>query len=536
MTYTITTSPYDDQRPGTSGLRKPVEVFQQDNYLENFVQSVFDAVPELAGGILVLGGDGRFHNDIAINTIIRMAVANGVSRLFVAQHGFLSTPAASAAIRAFGATGGILLTASHNSGGPDGDFGIKFNASNGGPATESLTENIYQLTKGIQRYHIVDAMDFELSALGLKRVGETTIEVFDSVGMYADLMEELFDFPALKLLFNNGFQLCFDAMNAITGPYAREIFEERLSAPEGSVIRGEPLQDFGGAHPDPNLVHAAGLVEQMMQSNGPDIGAASDGDGDRNMVMGRQCYVTPSDSLAIMAANADLVPAYREGIVGVARSMPTSRAVDRVASAMGIPSYETPTGWKFFGNLLDAGHISLCGEESFGTGSNHIREKDGIWAVLMWVSIVAARKEDVQSILTSHWGRFGRDYYTRHDYENVDSAAASEVMETLRKQIGAESAPVAWLDEFSYRDPVDGSLAEGQGVRIMLNNDARIVYRLSGTGTRGATLRIYIEKYAPPNADHHQDPQEFLSKEIRVSRMLSRLSDITGREQPNIIT
>jgi phosphoglucomutase len=540
MITTVATTPFQDQRPGTSGLRKAVGVFQQPRYVENFVQAIFD-VAELAGGTMVLGGDGRYFNDRAVQVILRMAAANGVSRAIVGRGGLLSTPAVSALIRSRRAQGGIVLSASHNPGGPEGDFGIKFNADNGGPAPESVMAAIHRRTLEIDAYRIAVSDEIDLAALGERTLGATVIEVVDPVENYAALMETLFDFERISALLKSGFRMRFDAMNAVTGPYAHEIFERRLGAPAGTVIRGEPLPDFGGLHPDPNPVHARELVRQMSGADAPDFGAASDGDGDRNLIMGRNIVVSPSDSLAVLAANATCAPAYANGLSGVARSMPTSRAVDRVAAKLGIPCYETPTGWKFFGNLLDAGRITLCGEESAGTGSNHVREKDGIWAVLMWLNIIAARGENVGEILARHWAEYGRDYYARHDYEEIPTQAADAVMEGLRDRLRAlpgqriGSLTVEAADEFAYTDPVDGSIASKQGIRIFFREGSRAVFRLSGTGTSGATLRVYLERYVEDPQGHGLDIGSALAEVAEAALVVSDLPAKTGRTEPSVI-
>jgi phosphoglucomutase len=537
----IATSPFGDQQPGTSGLRKKVQAFQQPRYLENFVQAIIDTAAPKPGALLVVGGDGRYHNDVAVATILKMAAANGYGRVIVGRGGILSTPAASHLIRNNKASGGIILSASHNPGGPDGDFGVKYNLSNGGPAPADVTNAIFRRSREIREYRIASAGDVDLNRLGETRIGETRIEVVDPVADYAALMETLFDFELIRKRLREGLRLRFDAMSAVTGPYAREILERRLGAPEGTVVNGEPLPDFGGHHPDPNLVHAHALVETMAAADGPDFGAASDGDGDRNMIVGRRFFVTPSDSLAVMAANARLVKGYRQGIKGVARSLPTSRAADRVAKKLGVSSYETPTGWKFFGNLLDAGKITLCGEESFGTGSDHIREKDGLWAVLFWLNIVAARNESVEAIVRAHWQEFGRDYYTRHDYEEIDAALAGSLMDKLRanlpsltgKSFGGHT--VEGAEDFAYVDPVDGSVSERQGVKLILSGGARIVYRLSGTGTAGATLRVYIERYEPDPKRHEVPTQEALKSVIEAADRAAEVS-ATLRMPPTAIT
>ena len=539
----VATKPFPGQRPGTSGLRKKVKVFQQPGYLENFVQAIFDTQKELAGGALVVGGDGRFYNRTAIQIILRMAAANGVARVLVGRGGILSTPAASHLIRKYGAQGGIILSASHNPGGPDEDFGIKFNAANGGPASEAITEAIHKRTQSLERYRTCAAPELDIDTLGDGKLGKMRIEVLDPVADYADLMASLFDFEAIRRLFASGqFRMKLDAMHAVTGPYATEILENRLGAPVGTVMKGVPLEDFGGGHPDPNLAHAQELVALCQGPEGLDFGAASDGDGDRNMILGRDFFVTPSDSLAVLAANAHLVPGYADGIVGVARSMPTSQAADRVAERLGIACYETPTGWKFFGNLLDAGRITLCGEESFGSGSDHVREKDGLWAILFWLNLLAARQEAVADIVQKHWRRYGRNYYTRHDYEAVDAPAAEALMDRLRallptlpgKRLG--DFKVTYADDFAYTDPVDASRSERQGIRIGLEGGSRLVFRLSGTGTEGATLRLYLESYEPDPARHGQDTQEALAPLILIANELAQIQARTGRAAPDVIT
>ena len=543
MYRTIATRPFANQRPGTSGLRQRVSVFQQPHYLENFVQAIFDSVPGHSGQLLVLGGDGRYYNREAIQIILKMAVAHGVGRVLVGRDGILSTPAASVLIRKYGAIAGIILSASHNPAGPQGDFGIKYNIANGGPAPERVTAAIAARTRTLTEYHIWDAADVDLGRLGATKLRHTWIEVIDPVNDYAQLLETLFDFDRIRELLTNGhFRLCLDAMHAVTGPYARRLLEQRLGAPLGSVINGDCLPDFGGGHPDPNLVYAQDLVTRMLGVAAPDLGAASDGDGDRNMIMAPQWFVTPSDSLAILAANAHLVPAYRGGLAGIARSMPTSQACDRVAAHLGIPCYETPTGWKFFGNLLDAGKITLCGEESFGTGSNHIREKDGLWAILFWLNILAVRQESVAAIARAHWQQFGRHYYARHDYEQVDSDRAQTLMAHLTNQLpdlpgsrwGAHEVTTA--DDFSYVDPVDGSVTPHQGIRIQFTNGDRLVFRLSGTGTQGATLRIYLEHYAPDPRHQHQEPAIALRDLIALSDRLANVQHYTGMARPTVIT
>ncbi len=539
----VTTSPFPDQSPGTSGLRRKVATFRQPHYLENFVQATLDSVALPSDAAVVVGGDGRYHNREAIQVILRMAAANGVERAIVGRGGILSTPAASCVIRKRNASGGIILSASHNPGGPDGDFGIKYNVANGGPAPEKVTSDIAKRSRSIQEYRIVDSADIPLDRVGVARLGEMTVEIIDPVADYASLMESLFDFDAMRALLAGGrFRMAFDAMHAVTGPYAREILERRLGAPPGTVMNGEPLPDFGGGHPDPNLTYAPELVELMFGADAPDFGAASDGDGDRNMILGNGFFVTPSDSLAVLAANASLVPGYAAGLAGIARSMPTSAAADRVASALGIACHETPTGWKFFGNLMDAGEVTLCGEESFGTGSNHVREKDGLWAVLFWLNILAVRGMPVAGIVAEHWRRFGRNFYSRHDYEEVAADAAGAVMDHLRSQLrtlpGTTLAgeSVALADDFLYRDPVDGSISEHQGVRIILQSGSRIIFRLSGTGTVGATLRLYVELYEPDPDRHGLDAQEALAPLIEAALAVSGLRERTGRNAPTVIT
>jgi phosphoglucomutase len=540
---TVTTTPFDDQRPGTSGLRKKVTAFQQPHYLENFVQSIFNVLGDFSGQTLVVGGDGRFYNREALQIILKMAAANGFGRVMVGCGGILSTPAASCVIRKYNTFGGIILSASHNPGGPDADFGIKYNTANGGPAPEKITEAIFNQSKTITEYRTLDTSDIDLDTPGQQQLGAMVVEIIDPVTDYADLMEQLFDFDSMRSLLSSGsFSMRFDAMNAVTGPYADEILQTRLGAPAGTVLRGKPLPDFGGAHPDPNLVHATELVATMRGADAPDFGAASDGDGDRNMILGRDFYVTPSDSLAILAANAKLVPGYAEGLAGVARSMPTSQAVDRVAAAMGIECFETPTGWKFFGNLLDAGKITLCGEESFGTGSSHVREKDGLWAVLFWLNILAARQQSVAEIVHEHWQQYGRDVYTRHDYEGVSAEGANALMEQLRSRSAGLAGQnfghysVSHSDDFSYTDVVDNSVSSKQGIRILFSNGARIIYRLSGTGTEGATLRVYIEQPEKDTAKLDQDPQVLLDELIKLSLSFAQIEKFTGRSTPDVIT
>jgi phosphoglucomutase len=539
----IQTQPFADQRPGTSGLRKKVPVFQQRNYLENFVQSIFDSLTDYQGKTLVVGGDGRYYNRQAIAIILKMAAANGFGKALVGQGGILSTPAVSCLIRKYEAFGGIVLSASHNPGGPQADFGIKYNISNGGPAPEKVTEAIYDRTKVIDSYKILEAADPNLDQLGVTKLGNMTVEIVDSVSDYAELMQSLFDFDLIKKLLTSGkFTMCMDSMHAVTGPYAHTIFEKMLRAPTGTVKNGVPLEDFGNGHPDPNLVYAHDLVEIMFAPNAPDFGAASDGDGDRNMILGNNFFITPSDSLAILAANAHLVPGYKNGLAGIARSMPTSEASDKVAAKLGMSCYETPTGWKFFGNLLDAGKATLCGEESFGTGSDHVREKDGLWAVLFWLNILAVRQESVESIAKQHWQIYGRNYYSRHDYEGVNSDQANILITKLRdslatlpgKQFG--NYQVKYADDFSYTDPIDGSISEKQGVRIGFTDGSRLVFRLSGTGTEGATLRLYVESYQPDVNKQNLDPQIALADLINLADQLAEIRHFTGMDKPTVIT
>ena len=539
---TVATQPFSDQKPGTSGLRKRVTVFQQPHYLENFIQSTFDSLENYQGQTLVLGGDGRYYNRQAIQIILKMAAANGVGRVKVGQSGILSTPATSCVIRQTGAIGGIILSASHNPGGPDGDFGVKYNISNGGPAPEKVTEAIFAHSKVIDHYKIVTAPDVDLDTLGESRIGEMVVEVINSVTDYAKLMESLFDFDLIHQLLTGSFRMCMDSMHAVTGPYAHAIFEQRLGAPAGTVQNGTPLEDFGGGHPDPNLVYAHDLVAILFGENAPDFGAASDGDGDRNMILGRKFFVNPSDSLAVLAANATLVPGYRSGLKGIARSMPTSQAADRVAEKLGIPCFETPTGWKFFGNLLDADRVTICGEESFGTSSNHIREKDGLWAVLFWLNILAVKQQSVEELMHDHWQTYGRNYYSRYDYEGVESDRANTLMTNLHAQLPTLKGrkfgvrEVEYSDDFSYTDPIDGSVSNNQGVRIGFTDGSRIVFRLSGTGTQGATLRVYLEQYEADPTKHHLDPQEALADLIAIAEQVAQIRTLTGMEKPTVIT
>jgi phosphoglucomutase len=534
--------PFTDQKPGTSGLRKSSRQFQTPHYLESFIEASLRVIPGVAGGTLVVGGDGRFGNRQAIDVIARMAAAHGVARLITTTGGILSTPAASNLIRSRGAIAGIILSASHNPGGPDGDFGVKINGANGGPAPESLTDAVYATTKSLDGYRIVDAAPLNLEAAGEQQLGELVVEVVDGVDDYVALMQKLFDFERIAALLKGDFAVAFDAMHAVTGPYASRLLEGLLGAPAGTVRNGIPLEDFGGGHPDPNLTYAHDLAELLLEGTDYAFGAACDGDGDRNMILGRACFVNPSDSLAVLTANATLVPGYAEGLVGVARSMPTSAAVDVVAKELGIACFETPTGWKFFGNLLDAGRITLCGEESFGTGSNHIREKDGLWAVLFWLNILAVSGCSVAEVMAEHWSRFGRHYYSRHDYEAIASEAAHGLYDRIKAMLPQlVSQPfagrtIATADDFAYTDPVDGSLTSGQGLRLLLDDGSRVVLRLSGTGTQGATLRVYLESYVPPSGDLGQDPQVALGDLISAIDALAEIKVRTGMERPTVIT
>ncbi len=538
----VATRPFDDQKPGTSGLRKKVNVFRQPHYLENFVQSTFDSIGNFSGQTLVVGGDGRFYNRYAIQLILKMAAANGFGRALVGQGGILSTPAASHLIRKYQAFGGLILSASHNPAGPDEDFGIKYNIGNGGPAPEGVTEAIFAHSMKISEYKILAADDVSLDTLASVELGDMQVEVIDPVADYAVLMQSLFDFGAIRSLLASGFRMAFDAMHAVTGPYAVEILEGILGASRGTVKNGVPKEDFGGGHPDPNLTYAHELVDTLYADDAPDFGAASDGDGDRNMILGRHFFVTPSDSLAILVANADCAPAYQGGLAGVARSMPTSAAADRVAAAMNLACYETPTGWKFFGNLMDAGKVTLCGEESFGTGSNHVREKDGLWAVLFWLNILAVRKTSVEAMVRGHWRKFGRNYYSRHDYEGVDTVAAGAVLQHVRDQFNdlpgqtLAGRVVSTCDDFAYTDPVDGSMSRNQGVRVLFEDGSRIIFRLSGTGTSGATIRLYLESYEADASRHDADAQDALADMIVVANEISHLQKLTGRNRPTVIT
>jgi phosphoglucomutase len=539
---TVRTAPIAGQKPGTSGLRKRTRVFMEPHFLENYVQSIFDGIGGVQGRTLVLGGDGRYFNDRASQVILRMATANAAARVIVGRNALLSTPAASHLIRLRGTDGGLILSASHNPGGEDADFGLKYNTPNGGPAPENVTDRIFEATKAITEYRILVGQDLDLSTLGETRLGEMVVEVVDPVTDYAALMEQLFDFGAIRDLFASGFRARFDAMHAVTGPYAREILENRLGAPAGTVVNADPSPDFGGGHPDPNPIWARELVDVMMPEGAPDFGAASDGDGDRNMILGKGLYVTPSDSLALLAAQAHRAPGYREGLKGVARSMPTSGAVDRVAAAMGMECYETPTGWKFFGNLLDAGKVTLCGEESAGTGSDHVREKDGLWAVLLWLNILAETRTSVRALMEEHWRTYGRNYYSRHDYEDVETERANALYDGLRSALPSlpgqtfGGLTVASADEFAYDDPVDGSRSERQGIRIGFEGGGRVVLRLSGTGTVGATLRVYLEALETDPERLDRDPAEALAPIVQAADEIAGIKQHTGRAGPDVIT
>ncbi|MFO8127640.1 alpha-D-glucose phosphate-specific phosphoglucomutase [Yoonia sp.] len=540
--HTVRTTPIDGQKPGTSGLRKKTAVFRRPHFLENYVQSIFDGIGGVEGKTLVIGGDGRFFNDAAIQIILRMASANGATKCIVGQGGILSTPAASHLIRLRKADGGLILSASHNPGGANADFGLKYNGPNGGPASEAVTDKIYQRTKTLDLYKICAADDVDLGAIGMQSLEDMAVEIVDPVADYADLMQTIVNFDKIRALFSGGFTMCFDAMHAVTGPYAHTILEDMLGAPKGTVLNGTPSPDFGKGHPDPNPIWAKELMNRMYGADAPDFGAASDGDGDRNMIVGRAAYVTPSDSLALLTAHAHLAPAYRGGLAGVARSMPTSRAVDRVAESLGIACYETPTGWKFFGNLLDAGKVTLCGEESAGTGSDHVREKDGLWAVLLWLNILAETKKSVSDLMADLWAAHGRCYYARFDYEDVESDKANTMIDALRAKLptlaGAKigAMTVAAADEFSYLDPVDGSVSSGQGLRVAFEGGARAVFRLSGTGTQGATIRLYLEQLETDPHHLQDDPETVLANVRNAALEISDLQAITGRHAPDVIT
>ncbi len=535
-------APFSDQKPGTSGLRKSSKQFEETNYLESFVEAIFRTLPGVKGGTLVLGGDGRYGNRRAIDLILRMGAAHGLSKVITSVDGILSTPAASNLIRRNGAIGGIILSASHNSGGPDGDFGVKVNGANGGPAPESLTDEIFACTQALYEYKTLDHSPISLDSVGTYSIFAMEVDVVDGVEDYLTLMQKLFDFDRISLLLNNDFSIAFDALHAVTGPYAKRLLEELLNAPAGTVRNGIPLEDFGGCHPDPNLTYANQLADLLLKDNAYDFGAACDGDGDRNMILGRDCFVNPSDSLAVLTANACCAPAYAEGLSGVARSMPTSAAVDVVARDLGISCFETPTGWKFFGNLLDSGQITLCGEESFGTGSNHVREKDGLWAVLFWLQVLSEKQCSVKDLMSQHWRRFGRHYYSRHDYEAIPVDVAHGLYERLESMLPSliekpfAGTLVDKADNFSYQDPVDSSTASGQGLRILLNDGSRVILRLSGTGTKGATLRVYLERYVLPSGNLNENPQKALSDLITNIDSLAEITKRTGMRKPTVIT
>lgn len=539
---TVPTEPIAGQKPGTSGLRKKTRVFMEHHFLENFVQAIWTAIGGAEGKTFVLGGDGRYFNDRAAQVILRMAAASGAAKVIVGQGALLSTPAASNLIRKRQTDGGIIMSASHNPGGIDEDFGIKFNTPNGGPAPEEITEKIYAATQSVTSYAIIESQDVDLSTIGTTKIGDMVVEVVDPVSDYAELMESLFDFDAMRALIAGGFTLRFDAMHAVTGPYAAEIIEARLGAPEGTVMNGTPSPDFGGGHPDPNPIWAKPLVDLVMGDDAPDFAAASDGDGDRNMILGKGVYVTPSDSLAVLAANAHHAPGYANGLAGIARSMPTSGAADRVAAAKGLSLYETPTGWKFFGNLLDAGKVTICGEESAGTGSDHVREKDGLWAVLLWLNILAKDGRSVADLLKAHWAEYGRNYYSRHDYEAVETEKANALFDALRANLAdlpgqeVEGLTIASAEEFAYDDPVDGSRSTGQGLRIAFEDGSRVVFRLSGTGTVGATIRVYLERVESDPDKLDEDPSDALAPIIAAAEALAGIKEYTGRSKPDVIT
>lgn len=539
MLKIVQTTPYTDQKMGTAGLRRKSKVAMQENYVENFVQSIFDAIGGVKGQTFILGGDGRFYNKIAIQKIMKMSAAAGMKKMIVGQNGYISTPTASRVLLKNHADGGFVLTASHNPGGPNGDFGIKYAIASGGQCPTSLSDKIYENTKKITQYTILDAPDVDLSKIGTQKLGDMEIEVIDSLKDYIDMMEQIFDFDAIRKLFAGGFTMRFDAMNAVTGPYALKIFEEILGAPKGSVVHYVPMEDFGGLHPDPNLIYAKELVDLMWSDNAPDFGAANDGDGDRNMILGKKFFVTPSDSLAILTDNYKLIPAYKNGIYGVAKSAATSTAVKRVAEALGIGYYEVPTGWKYFCNLMDSNRITFCGEESFGTGSSHIREKDGIWAILFWLNIIAVTGKSVEEIAHEHWQKYGRSYYMRNDYEIADTEVANKLMADLEarlpslkgKTFGAYTVSEAY--PFVYNDPVDGSSTKN-GLMVYFADKSRIVYRLSGTGSSGATLRVYLERYATKDFD--ENVEKTLESLADVSREIAEITERTGKTKADLLT
>lgn len=539
MIKIVATTPYTDQKMGTAGLRRKSQTVLQPNYVENFMQSIFNVIGDLKGKTFVVGGDGRFYNDTAIQKIIKMAAANGAAKLIVGQNGFMSTPAGSNVILKNKADGGFILSASHNPGGKSGDFGIKYSNASGGQIPSSVSDKIYQETLNIKEYKICDIEDVDLSRLGTQEVCSMQIEVIDPVKDYVEMMQQIFDFAAIRRLFENGFTMRFDAMNAVTGPYARKIFEELLNAPEGSVVNDTPLPDFGGLHPDPNMVYAKELVNFMFSDKAADFGAANDGDGDRNMILGPGFFVTPSDSLAIITDNFNLIPAYKNGIYGVAKSAATSTAVARVAQARGIGYYEVPTGWKYFVNLMDSKRITFCGEESFGTGSSHIREKDGIWAVLFWLNIIAATGKSVEQITREHWQKYGRSYYVRFDFEGVDTAVADKLMTDLEARLPElpgqtlEGFTVSDAGAFVYNDPVDHSSTQN-GLIIRFADGSRIVYRLSGTGSSGATIRVYLERYS--KTDLNNDPLKMLTEIFKIAMAVAEIPERTGKHQADVVT
>ncbi|GES85783.1 phosphoglucomutase [Rhizophagus clarus] len=551
----ITTTPYEGQKPGTSGLRKRVKVFQQENYTQNFIQAILDAMssPSASGATLVVGGDGRYFSTEAIQLIIRIAAGNRVGKLIIGKNGILSTPAASNLIRKRKADGGILLTASHNPGGPDNDFGIKFNVSNGGPAPENITNLIYENTKKCDKYYTCDMPEFDLSKIRVETIDGFIVEIVDSVEDYVQLLKEIFDFEQIKQFFKNNpkFKVLFDGLHGVTGPYAEHIFVDELGLSRSSIQNCIPLPDFGGSHPDPNLTYAHSLVERVEREN-INFGAASDGDGDRNMIYGKDAFVTPSDSVAVIAAHAEVIPYFQKtGIKGLARSMPTSAAIDLVAKKKGLEVFEVPTGWKFFGNLMDAGRLSICGEESFGTGSDHIREKDGIWAIVAWLNIIAVVNENelgsgIKEILLEHYQTYGRNFFSRYDYEEVESESANKMVAHLRHLISEgrndfigktfDQFTVKEADDFEYTDPIDGSISKNQGIRIIFTDGSRIVIRLSGTGSQGATIRLYVEKYSQNASEYGANTQEALKPLIDVALQISKLQEFTGRDKPTVIT
>ena len=539
MIKTITTTPYTDQKMGTAGLRRKSKVVVQPNYVENFMQSIFNVIGDLKGKTFVVGGDGRYYNDIAIQKIIKMAAANGVSRLIVGQNGYMSTPAGSNIILKSKADGGFILSASHNPGGINGDFGIKYSNHTGGQIPSSISDKIYQETLKIKEYKICDVANIDLSKLGRQEVCGMQIDVIDPVKDYVEMMEGIFDFAAIKALFAKGFTMRFDAMNAVTGPYAKKIFEDILGAAKGSVVNYKPLPDFGGLHPDPNMVYAKELVDFMFSNKATDFGAANDGDGDRNMILGKKFFVTPSDSLAILTDHFNLIPAYKNGIYGVAKSAATSTAVEKVAKAHNIGYYEVPTGWKYFVNLMDSKRITFCGEESFGTGSSHIREKDGIWAVLFWLNIIAATGKSVEEITTEFWQKYGRSYYVRFDFEGVDTEVADKMMADLEAKLPTlagqtfEGFKVSEAGAFVYNDPVDYSSTKN-GLIVRFTDGSRIVYRLSGTGSSGATIRVYLERYS--KEDLKNNPLKMLTEIFKIAMSISEIPERTGKHQADVVT